>query len=308
MNNKFKTKLTVTLKGNQEKSGLAVSLVRYILLIGIGFVYLYPIIYMVVNSFFSVSDLTDPRVTWIPRELYLENFKAAFDVLDFFKSFANSVIMSLVPALLQTAVCALTGFGLARFDLKSKGVWLLLIISTFILPTQLMMVPRYVMFYNLKITDTVFAQYLPALLGQGIKSAIFILVYFQYFSSYPKSFDEAASLDGAGKFRIFTRIALPIARSAILLSFMFSLVWYWNETYQANLLFGGKIPTLPLKLQSFSASFKAMNAGATSVTSDPNESIVLAGTFLSVLPLIILYIFVQNKLIASIEQTGVTGE
>ena len=150
-------------------------------------------------------------------------------------------------------------------------------------------------------------QFIPAALGQGLKSAIFILVFYQYFSTYPKSFDEAASLDGAGKFKIFVRIALPIASSAILLSLLFSFVWYWNETYQSNLLFGGKLTTLPLKLQSFTAIYQTTYGDGTAAT-NPNMSIILAGTLLSVLPMIILYLVAQKQFITSIEQSGITGE
>ena len=306
----IKYKIKKHIKGNQEKAGLVASISRYLVLIGVGFVYLYPIMYMIVNSFFSLEDLTDPRVSWIPRSLYLGNFEKAFDTLDMIKSFGTSILMTLLPALLQTAVCALAGFGLARFNLKFKVLYLILVVSTFILPTQLMLVPRYVMFYNLKMVDTIWVQYLPALLGQGIKSAIFILVFFQYFSTYPKSFDEAASIDGAGKIKIFTKIALPTANTAIIISFLFSIVWYWNETYQSNLLFGGKLTTLPLKLHSFAEQYQSLYGDSASVTAaaNPNESVVLAGTFLSILPMIIFYLFVQKKFIASIEQTGITGE
>lgn len=296
------------LKGNEMRDSIFVILLRYGILIAIGFVYLYPIIYMIANSFFSVDDLTDPRVTWIPRELYFGNFQQAFVTLDFFRAFGNSVAMSVVPAILQTAVCACAGFGLARFRLKSKNIWMILIIATFILPTQVMLIPRYVLFHDLGMVDTVWVQYVPALLGQGIKSAIFILVFFQYFSTYPKSFDEAAQLDGAGKFQIFIRIALPIAASAIVLSFLFSLVWYWNETYQANYMFGGAIPTLPLKLSSFTTLYKTQYGDGGSVAADPNESVALAGTLLSILPMIVLYVACQRKFIASIEQSGITGE
>ena len=303
----IKNKISRTVKGNRERDGLLFSLFRYIILIGIGFVYLYPMLYMAVNSFLSVADQSDPRVTWIPRELYLENFRRAFETLDFVKSFGISLLMSVIPSLLQTAVCALVAFGLARFNMRSKSIWLILIISTFILPTQVMLVPRYVMFYNLNIINTVWVQYLPAAFGQGIKSAIFILVFYQYFSTYPKSFDEAASLDGAGKFRIFIRIALPIASAAVILSLLFSFVWYWNETYQANLLFGSRLTTLPLKLQSFTTAYQTSYGDGTAA-SNPNMSVVLAGTLLSVLPMIVLYLAAQKQFITSIEQSGITGE
>ena len=302
-----KQKINKILKGNQERDSLFYLLLRYLILIGIGFVYLYPILYMVVNSFFSVSDLIDPRVTWIPRSLSLGNFKMPSETLDFFHSLGISLLMSVVPSFLQTSVCAVTAFGLARFKLKTKVIWLIIIIATFILPTQVMLVPRYVMFYNLKMVNTVFVQYVPALLGQGIKSAIFILVFYQCFSTYPKSFDEASSLDGAGKFQIFLRIALPMATAAITLSLLFNFVWYWNETYQANLLFTGALPTLPLKLQSFATIYQTAYGDGTAA-SNPNISIVLAGTLLSVLPMIILYIAAQKQFVESIEQTGITGE
>jgi multiple sugar transport system permease protein len=305
---KISAQLNKLLKGNQERAGIPAAFLRYIVLIGIGFVYLYPMIYMLVNSFFSLSDLTDPRLTWIPSKLYFGNFSKAFETLDFFKSFGISVFMSTVPALLQTAVCSLVGFGLARFRIYFKPLWLMLIILTFVLPTQVMIVPRYVMFYNMHMINSVWVQYLPALLGQGIKSAIFILVYYQYFSTYPKSFDEAAALDGAGKFQIFLRIALPIAATAILLCALFSFVWYWNETYQANLLFGGELPTLPLKLQSFSQQYLSIYGSGGTAASDPNESIVLAGTLLSILPMLILYLCAQKYFIRSIEESGITGE
>ena len=300
-------KINLKHKGTMLKKKRIVSLAAiYGVLAGIGFVYLYPILYMAVNSFFSRSDLLDPAVIWIPTEISFENFVAAFNTLDFFKSFSNSLMLSIVPAVLQTAVTAVVGFGFARFDFPFKKLLFVIITITFLLPTQIMMVPRYVLFDRFNITETVWAQYLPALFGQGIKSSIFILVFFQYFSTYPRALDEAAELDGAGKVKTFLLVAIPMATGAIVLSLLFSFVWYWNETYQSNLLFGSAIQTLPLKLHSFTAQYQAIYGENASNTI--NESISLAGTLLSILPVVILYICLQKQFVESIERSGITGE
>ena len=298
----IKKKYTV-LKKHSVLSKLAI----YITLIGIGFVYLYPIIYMVVNSFFSNEDLLDPSVIWVPTGLSFDNYIRAFETLDFFKSFAVSIAMSLPPALFQTAITAIIAYGLARFNIKGKKIFFVLIIATFLLPTQIMIIPRYVLFDSFGITDTVWAQYLPAIFGQGIKSAIFILVFAQYFSTYPLSFDEAAALDGAGKIKTFLLIAVPMAGGAFVLSILFSFVWYWNETYQSNLLFGSAIQTLPLKLQTFTAQYEAIYGGG-DASGTVNEAISLAGTLLSILPVLILYVCLQKQFVESIERSGITGE
>lgn len=111
--------------------------VYYFVLFGIGFVFLYPILYMIINSFLSPDDLTDPAVFWIPTGWYPGNFIKAFETLDFLKSFGWSLCMSAGPALLQTAAAAVTGFALARFRLPGQKLWLVLIIATFMIPVQL---------------------------------------------------------------------------------------------------------------------------------------------------------------------------
>lgn len=300
------TKLKIT--DMLRKKHIIAKITTYFVLIGIGFVYLYPVLYMIINSFFSQADLVDPSVTWIPTEFYFGNFKKAFETLDFLKSFGTSLLMSVLPSILQTVVTACIGFGLARFEFPFKKAWFVLILATFLLPTQIMMVPRYVLFDRYNMINTVWTQYLPAVLGQGIKSAIFILVFFQYFSTYPKTFDEAAELDGAGKLKVFLKIALPMASGAIVLSLLFSFVWYWNETYQSNLLFGSVFQTLPLKLQSFTAQYEALYGASGGTGGNINESVTLAGTLLSILPIVILYICLQRQFVESIEQSGITGE
>lgn len=98
------------------------------------------------------------------------------------------------------------------------------------IPVHLTTIPNYIFFDKLHMIGTIFPFYLKALFGQGLRSAVFILIFYQYFRIYPVSFDEAASLDGAGKLKIFLRVALPMSTPAILISLLISFVWYWNES------------------------------------------------------------------------------
>lgn len=292
-------------------TGMLKKVIMYALLICISFVFLYPFLYMFINSFMSPEDLMNPAISWIPSGIYFENYVKAFETLEFGKSFWNSIYISLIAALLQTAVAAITGYGLARFNVKLKGIIFILILATFVLPVETLLIPRYVMFNSYKLLDNPLPIWLSALTGQGLKSAVFILVFQQVFASYPISLDEAAELDGAGKYKVFYKIALPIAKPGIVLSMLFSFVWYWNETRQSGLYFGEVIKTLPMKLGSFAASYASLyeSAGAGADASmSINEAVTLAGTMLSCLPILIMFIILQKQFVESIEKSGITGE
>lgn len=300
--------------GSKEHRGFVGTLCLYFVLIALGFIYLYPILYMVVNSFFSPEDLVDPSVTWIPTRLYLGNFVQAYETLVFLKSFLTSLYMSVIPSLLQLIATSLVGFGLARFEFPLKKLWLVLVIAVFMIPTNVMSIPRYAMFYRFGMLETVFPFYLPAILGQGIRSTIFILVFYSFFNSYPLSFDEAAELDGAGKFKIYRKIAMPAASGAIVLCMLFSFVWYWNETTDLN-LFSSNIKTLPKRLQEFNQKFSQLygdsggeTGGVADTVNRTNEALQLAGTLLSILPTVILYLILQKQFVESVERSGITGE
>ena len=141
--------------GSKEHRGFVGTFCLYFVLIALGFIYLYPILYMIVNSFFSPEDLVDPSVTWIPTRLYFGNFVQAYETLVFLKSFLTSLYMSVIPSLLQLIATSLVGFGLARFDFPLKKLWLVLVIAVFLIPTNVMSIPRYAMFYRFGMQETV---------------------------------------------------------------------------------------------------------------------------------------------------------
>ena len=297
--------------GSRKHYGILNVLFYFVLLGGIGFLFLYPVLYMAVQSIMTSGDITDPAIVWIPSSLYFGNYAKAFATLDFSGAFAKSMYLSIVPSLLTTISSAFIGYGLARFRFPGKRKWIVLIVATFFVPSQVLMVPRFMMFSQYHLINTPWTQFLPSMFGQGIKGALFVLIFMQFFSSYPKVLDEAAAIDGAGRLGVFFRIAVPMAIPAIVISILFSFVWYWNETTQASLFFGTQIKTLPMKLGSFAASYSTMygsTANAASAANALNEAISMAGTLLSILPLLLLYLFVQRQFVESVEKSGITGE
>ena len=284
-------------------------LTAYFILTGMGFVFLYPLLYMLSVSFMDTTDLVDATVTWIPTHLSVESFIKAAKTLEFWDGLKDSLIMTVIPAGLQTFALALAGYGLARYHVPGKKFWMVLAVFIFLIPTQVTMIPRFLLFNTYQMIGTIWPIYLISALGQGVKSSVFLLIYYNFFNSYPKSLDEAAKIDGAGPVKVFFKIALPMAKPALVLTYLFSFIWIWNDTTQLPQYSTGAVTTLPMHLQQFVERFNKLYASVgVSTGGSLNESIRLAGTLLTILPLIILYFVVQKQFVESIERTGLTGE
>lgn len=299
-----KQKLKKIVLGKELADGLLFKMIVYVLLIAIGFVYVYPIIYMISESFKSQTDIINPMVNWIPRRFYIENYRRSLRVLNYFPTLGMSLLVTLLPAVLQTAVTSLVGYGFAKYEFRGKKVWLILVLATFLIPVQVYMIPRYVMFNRFGLLETPLAVILPSLFGQGVNSAIFILVFYQFFRMIPQSYNEAAELDGAGPYQIFFRIAVPLAAPAYITCFLFGFVWYWNETYLLS-LFLPNYPNLQLKLASFVSAYSSLYSQDLIRL---NEGIRLAATLLIILPMLIVYAIMQRWFVEGVEKTGITGE
>jgi len=308
--------------GTRSKSGVIFLAFVYTMLISLGFIYLYPILHMFVTSFMSLNDLLDDSVKWIPTHISLDNYKQAIEVMKFRDKIGSTLILAIIPSLCQTAVSAITGYGFARYRFKGKSILMVLVLLTFVIPPHVMMVPRYLMFTDYKMIGSMGVLLYPALLGQGINSAIFILIFTQFFKQTPVSLDESARVDGAGDLRVFLTIAIPLAVPAFIVSILFSFVWYWNETYFSSLFLGSSnignqrtITTILMELMQFEDSYKkyiqqvagSWGAGG-SVESIANEAIRMAGTMICILPLLLVYFLLQRYFVESIERTGITGE
>ena len=302
----FKSKLRHVLFGMNFVDGLFYKIVIYTLLISFSYIYLYPVLFMFVNSFKSVEDLINEGVKWIPSTLQWENYQRALQVLGLPGTIVGTTSYVLKVTLSVTISSAVIGYGFAKFNFPLKKVFFGLMLATFILPSQVTMVANMVIYRNLGLMSTQNAMILPAIFGQGINAAIYILIFYQFFKTIPGILMESAEVDGASQFKIFTRIAIPLAIPSFIIVFLFSFVWYWNETFITSLFVGEQI-TLPLKLNAFRASYETLFPPGTP-GAELNEAIVLAGNMLTILPLLVLYFIAQRYFTESIDRTGITGE
>ena len=295
--------------GSRSSYGALFTIVLYLLLIALGFVYLYPLLFMFVTSLKSPTDLLNPMVQWVPTEIYIGNYVKAWRVLNYPTTIVSSILVSVIPSLIQAAVCSVIGYGLARYRFKGKGLIFALIMATFIIPAQNTAIPQMLTFKSLGLLGNVFAIILPALFGQGYRSAIFILIFYQTFMSLPKVLEEAARLDGASDLKVFLLVGLPAAVPAFIVSIIFSTVWYWNESYLTLMFLEGGVQTLPMQLAKFTQAYENLYpSGMVNIFERLNEAVKLAGTFLNILPLLVMYFVLQKWFVESVEMTGITGE
>lgn len=188
-----------------------------------------------------------------------------------------------------------------------------MIVLAFIIPTPVTMIPRLMMFVSvqdataLQLIGTAIPQTSMALLGQGVYSTVLILIFYTAFNMIPRVLDEAAQIDGASSLKIFWFIVVKMSATTLLVVFLFSFVWNWNETYITGTLLRGNIELLPSKLNMFNSEFSTM-VSAQGGAFKLNKAYKMAATLISIMPLLLLYVFVQKQFIQGIENTGITGE
>ena len=311
-----KDKVRKMLMGGKEDMGLLKKIAVYAILIGVGFIFILPILSIISTSFMSLDDLLDPGITWFPSEFSFDNYKLAMDTLDYWVAFKDSIIVSTVPTLIQICSCSVIGYGLARYNFKGRKLIFGIIILSFIMPQQLTILETVRTYSDLKLMYSIKAFAVPAIFGQGLKAQLFILICWSFFKQIPKALSEAAQIDGAGHFKQFFKIAIPSAAGALVVVGLFSFVWYWNEEYLSNLYFytaSNDTPGLkPLitQLSKFDGEYAAsLNVNSSTETRPSlNTSLSMCATVLTILPLLIVYFILQKQFVESVDRAGITGE
>ena len=193
-----------------------------------------------------------------------------------------------------------------------------LIIFSFVLPSSLLMTTQYQMYTSFGWTGKLMTFIFPAILANGFKSQLFILICWSFFKQIPPVLNEAAAIDGAGHFKSFFKIALPSAAGALIVVLIFSFVWYWNEQYLSQLYLYSKVKEnniyTPLINQlsifdsAFDSAYNSNTGPGSSNSATINDAYRMAATILTILPLLIIYAVLQKQFVESVDRAGITGE
>lgn len=298
-------KLKLLLLGQHINDGMAAKLFLYFMLSIVSYLYLQPFFYMISTMLKSLGDLLDPTVQWIPRVIEWGNLQKALDGLNYSESLVNTLTLAIVPSFISVLICSLTGYALARLQFPGKNLFFALIFITFLIPPQIIIIPLYVIYSKLGWLDSPFVFIIPALFGQGLKSALFIIIFRQFFLSLPKALEEAAMIDGASMFRLFFRIIMPLSVPACLVVFLFSFVWHWNEGYLSSMFLTHDFIPLSTRLSNLETEIFGQAPSMEMLAVNPvTEGTKMAGAFLIVFPPLLVYMIAQRWFVEGIERTG----
>ncbi len=301
-----------------KSKAFLLSVFKFMILLGISYIILGPIISIISSSFYSASDVYNPSVFLFPLKPNTGNYRLAFLRLDYFKTLGWTLLYVSTITLLQIFIASMCGYGFARFDFPFKKLLFAFVIVTIVLPAHTIMLPIYQHFRNwdvlgiirlirgkpLNLLSTELPMYLMTLFGTGLRSGLFIYIFRQFFRGLPKEIEEAAFIDGAGMFYTYFRIMLVNAIPAVLTVAVFSMVWQYNDMFYVSLFSMPSGHNISFRLSTIQATIRFVDK-----IRDPmiTQLYVYAGVILVVLPILIIYLILQKYFMEGVERSGIVG-
>jgi len=275
------------------RPGRAKRIVQYAVLIVLTILFLSPLIYMAVTSFKTQADAISPEPQWIPAN----PTTSAYDVMlgsddtPVLRWAFNSVLAATAQALLVVATAALAAYALARMDFRGKRLIFGTIVATLFVPAVILIIPNYII-----ISEFAWLDSLTAVIVPGAASAFGVFFLRQFFTSLPEELEEAAYVDGAGPFRIFWSVVLPLSKPALATLALLAFLTNWNDfLWPLYVLFSAEQQTLPAGLATL------QNANAV------RYDLLMAGAMIAALPVLLLYLAAQRFVIEGVSRTGLKG-
>lgn len=293
-------------------------LFRFVIIVGVSYMILAPVFGIIANSFFSNKDAYNPMVYLIPQDPTLERYEKSIEILDYAPTLLNSLVYSLVLMLMQIFTCSMVGYGFARFNFPLKGLLFGCVVVMIVIPTHTIMLPLYMTFKlfdplglctlifgrPLSFMGTPIPMYIMTLFGCGLRSGLYIYIFNQFFRGLPKEIEEAALVDGAGIWYTYFNIMLRNAMPSVITVAVFSMVWQYNDTFFAKLFLIPQDQSIGLRVSSLVANI----ANQYQIMDKTIQNLYLdAGIVLMMVPVVLIYVFLQKYFIEGVERSGIVG-
>lgn len=348
---------------------LALGLFRFILLVGISYVIIYPYLSKIFSSFMGREDFVDVTVKLIAKYPTLDTYKAIITQNSYFQGLLNTTVLSLVCACIQTLTCTLVGYGFSKFNFKFKNILFMLVIFTMVVPHETIQLSLFMKFRYFDIwgifsnSKNLITNFIDACKGSGgfaawgdaikegiaassetngaflgtirglkeglfggsatglnllnsdwpliimsfccigFKNGLFIYIMRQYFNGVPDELEEAAYVDGAGVYKTFIKIILPMSTTMLVTIFMFAFAWQWSDSFYTELFYTSSKSVLLPDIVKVPSTLDTQYAAQTAYESAIRNTCGL----LILAPLVVLYLFAQRTMIEGVERSGITG-
>ncbi len=298
---------------------------RLILLIGISYIVLFPFFTKIAGSFMSREDLVDVTVRLIPKYPTLDTYKYILRENGYFEAFINTFLLSAMCAFVQTFMCAIIGYGLAKFKFRGNKLVFAAVIFTMIVPHETIKVSMYMKFQSfdifglydmlttalhigegggIELVNTYWPMFILSIGGIAFKNGLYIFMMRQFFKGVPDELEEAAYIDGENTFGTFFKIILPISIPMMITIFIFAFAWQWTDNFYTDLFFTNSGALMMPRIVKVPAS---LSDEAFSAAELYNSCIENTCGLLIILPLILIYSYLQRYLIQGIERSGIVG-
>jgi multiple sugar transport system permease protein len=274
-----------TARARLSKLGLT----AVMLLIGLSMVL--PFVLMISASFKFSAEAFDDPLRLIPKRINLGNYVGIFHHKYYFRWFLNSSIVAAAVILLKTTVVSMVAYALAKLRFRGRDALFVVLMSAMMITPDSTIVARYIQYSYMRLINSLWVLIFPSLFG-----VYFVFLLRQFFMSIPDELSEAALIDGASHVGIFARIIIPLSKPALLTMVLFCFIWSWND-YINPFVFITPVVTqvLTVGLQSFQTEYAV------------DTSLQMAGVCISLLPVLFIFIFVQDYFVEGIASTGLKG-
>ena len=327
----FKERMMQKIKASNTWIMAAVNVFRFILMLGVSYVILYPFFARIAGSFMSKEDIVDPTVSLIPKNFTLDTYKYIRTENNYLDALWHTLLLALLCALIQTLISCLIGYGLAKFKFKGNNIVMGLVVLTMVIPHRALSSSMRGMLNNfdiftvrtwgteglfelifgepLALSETFWPLILLSVAGIALKNGLYIYLMRQFFKGVPDELEESAYVDGSGVFRTFFEIIIPLSVPMMITVFIFSFSWQWTDEFYTNMFWpGGKDIGFYLMSDVYKSPPPTLQK-LDGFAGWPLYKNVIQNTagMLIILPLLILYTFCQKYLVQGIERSGIVG-